>query len=297
MILTDEGKKEFLKSEFHPYFDIHLNEIDVDDNMTHFVNFVLPVTKIKEFYDDERIDYLFNNDYSNILFTPIIDGNEEYIILNYELYQDVFFIRIKPFSNTIRLHILPKKYSMKNENSILFFKDNKQNIDENIFSCTEEYERKTDKKNINLYYKENTVEISNGFYKFDIKEHTKNINTIQINLGYSYNDTNPSNKIWHTTGIIDESNENGVRIPASEMTGYNSTLIDVNADNNSDYTNKILQQSISNGINWDTPYDCEGGFNNEHSINTLYHKTLKYFNDDLYTEEDGKYHIVDWSER
>ena len=28
----------------------------------------------------------------------------------------------------------------------------------------------------------------------------------------------------------------------------------------------------------------------------LYHKTLKYFNDDLYIEENEQYHIIDWNE-
>ena len=66
------------------------------------------------------------------------------------------------------------------------------------------------------------------------------------------------------------------------------------ADN---FTNKILQQKlVSNQIDWDDIYQHEGGFDNPHELGTLYHKTLKYFNDDLYIEENGLYHLVDWIE-
>ena len=35
---------------------------------------------------------------------------------------------------------------------------------------------------------------------------------------------------------------------------------------------------------------------NEHTINTLYHKTIKYFNDDIYIEENNNYINADWDE-
>ena len=53
MLLTIEGKKEFLKTRFHQFFDIELkNTIEIDENsIEQFVNFVLPLSKLNEYYD------------------------------------------------------------------------------------------------------------------------------------------------------------------------------------------------------------------------------------------------------
>ena len=188
----------------------------------------------------------------------------------------------------------------------MFFKDNQYEITEDIFSCSSEYERLNNFKNINLYYQEDQELPSNGFYKFDIRDKTKGMKKLQINFGYAYNNTNPTNKNWHITGIIDESDEYGQHIDPSEFTEYNEALVDANSDNRLNFTNKILQQKIKNNqIDWSDLYIHDGGFDNPHIPSTYdasaeiisqYHKTLKYFNDDLYIEEDEKYHIVDWIE-
>lgn len=299
MFLNDEGKKEFLKSKFHRYFDISINIGGANTNIfsEQFVNFVLLKETVRNYCNtiDIDLDTLLNEESNNIIFTP----KESDEIYHYEFYKNVYFIRLKPFSKNIRMHIIPKKYNASDTktNPILFFKDAKQTINDSNFSKTEEYERR-DSSNINLYYKEDTEKISNGFYKFDIKDKTKGMTNLQINLGYSYNDTNPTNKIKHMTGIIDESDENGNRITPEEFTEYNITLIDINADNRLDHTNKIVQPNItSNEIDWDDLLEYQGGFDNSHPIETVFHKTLKYFNDDLYIEEGGQYHMVEWTER
>ena len=301
MHITEENQKIFLKSKFHQCFDITLNqEINiVEDNIEQFVNFVLPLDMLPFIEQENNIgDFsrFLNDSFDNVIFTPYNDDSKIY---DYEFYANRYFIRMKPFCKTIRMHIIPKKYQASKK--ILFFRDNEQKINSENFICTNEYERDSEKKTINLYYKENTEKDSFGFYKFDIKEHTKNMDKIQINFGYSYNDTNPNPdpiKNKHFTGILDYSNENGIRIPESEFTEYNSTLMDYNADRNADYTNKIAQNSVNNnGINWDNIRVCDGGFNVNHQINQVFHKTLKYFNDDLYTEEDGKSHVEDWIEQ
>lgn len=306
MILNEEGKIEFLESNFHPYFDIQLSSNITEENITQFVNFVLPISTINQSYailTDMRS--FFNDDFTNVIFTS---ADEKYLY-RYECYQDVYFIRMQPFRSTIRMHILPKKYDASNaktDSSILIFKDNKQNIDSNNFNCTEEYERHTDGANINLYYKEDEQDFSNGMYKFDIKEKTKNFKNLQINLGYSYNDTNPTNplEICHYTGVLDESDENGTLLDDGEFTKWNLSLMDANYDNISLYTNTSKRQKLVNGsIQWPTnttPYD-DGedhtlGFNNSHTINTLYHKTIKYFNGDIYIEENNHYLIQLWTE-
>ena len=298
MILADEEKKDFLKTKFHQYFDITLSDISIEEkNIEQFVNFVLPLETLNQEYDMDRFKKYLNDEYNNVIFTSADDPE---VIYDYEFYQGVYFIRLKPFSINIRMHIIPKKYDASSTatHPILFFKDNKQTIDENNFECTNKYERLEDTHPINLHYKENVEAPSNGMYKFDIKEHTRNIKKLQINLGYSYIEpTDSINKIWHLTGIIDESDNHGNPIPQEEFTEWNESLMDGNCDNNSNFTNKILQQKlVSNQIDWDDIYQHEGGFDNPHELGTLYHKTLKYFNDDLYIEENGLYHLVDWIE-
>ena len=310
MLLTDEGKKEFLKNRFHQYFDITIEHdgallLDKID----FANFVLPLSKIGEDYDLDSIKKFLNNDYNNVIFTS---GNEQETIYRYEVYQGVYFIRLEPFYYKLRMHIIPKKYdasNTKSNNPLLFFKDNLQTIDENNFTCTaDKYERKTDKNNINLYYKKPSKQTSNGFYKFDIRGHTRDLTNLQINLGYSYNDTNPTDEINHWTGVLDESDENGN--PIEDFTEWNITLIDSNCDNVSvpndphfDLTNWAQTQKLSNGkLIWPEETNMYKGtafsFFNNHTINTLYHKTIKYFNDDLYVEEvgDGRFALFPWDE-
>lgn len=292
MLLTTEEKKEFLKTRFHQFFDIELkNTIEIDENsIEQFVNFVLPLSKLNEYYDIDNFKVFLNNDYNNVIFTPA-DNTD--IIYDYEFYQGVYFIRMKPFSKNIRMHIIPKKYNASNtasNNPILFFKNNQYEVTENIFSCSDEYKRLNSFKNINLYYQENQELPSNGFYKFDIKDKTKGMKNLQINLGYAYNDTNPTDKNWHITGIIDESNENGERITPNEFTEYNESLVDANSDNRLDYTNKILQQKIKNHqIDWDDLYTHNGGFNNPHIPTILYDTSAEIISQYHETSDDMYY--------
>ncbi len=237
MKLNEQGKREFLESNFHPYFDITLSSDVIESNIEQFVNFVLPISVIDEEYaiTTDMKEY-FNDDYTNIVFT----STDEQYIYKYEFYQNVFFIRLRPFQSTIRMHILPKKYDASNtgtDSALLIFKDNKQVIDDNNFSCTSEYERHNEAtdKTVNLYYKENTQKTSNGMYKFDIKDKAKNFKNLQINMGYSYNDSNPTDpmKLKHYTGVLDESDEDGIPISESnaDLTEFNLSLMDLNCDN------------------------------------------------------------------
>lgn len=212
IFLADQGKLEYIKDNFHPYFDIQITSEIIPENVNNFVNFVLPIDKIDayDFSDESGLRKFFNEDFSNVVFTS--NNNED--LFKYEVYKKVYFIRMPSFFDTIRMHILPKKYDASNEQSetpLLLFKLDQETINENNFECTSKYERKEDKKNINLYYKESTQLDSSGMYKFDIKSKTKELHNLQINTGYSYNDTNPTNPMMleHFTGILDESDENG----------------------------------------------------------------------------------------
>lgn len=309
MFLTNQGKLSYIKDNFHPYFDIKITSNIVPDNVNNFVNFVLPIDKIDNYdFDSESgLKKFFNEDFNNVVFSA--DDNET--LFKYEIYKKVYFIRMPSFFETIRMHILPKKYDASEEQSetpLLLFKLDKEEIDDNNFECSSEYERMEDKDSINLYYKEDEQLNSYGMYKFNIKNKTKNLHNLQINTGYSYNNTNPTDpmKIEHFTGIIDESDENGNPISPNELTEFNASLMDVNCDNNNnDYTNVSQAQKIVNStLTWPNeiiPYDDEKGdhnigFSNSHEIDTLYHKTIKYFNDDIYIEEDGYYLNNDWDE-
>ena len=303
MILNEYGKTEFLKSNFHPYFDIQLSSNIVEENIEQFVNFTLPIETIDEDYAiTTDMKSFFNDDYTNVIFTS---ADEKYLY-QYECYKDIYFIRIKPFQSTIRMHILPKKYNASD--SILIFKD-EEHINDILDHLTYEdkYEYDDSKELINLYYQENTKKTTNGMYQFDIKEKTKNFKNLQINLGYSYNDTNPTNpmEIKHYTGVLDHSDENGMLIQNNEFTEYNLSLMDANYDNVSSYTNTSKQQElINNNIEWPTdtiPYsdgdeNHEKGFDNPHKIDTLYHKIIKYFNGDIYIEEGNQYFTQLWTE-
>ena len=299
MLLNTDGQLEFLKSNFHQYFDIELQTDIQETNTIQFVNFVLKLDDINELYDLSKINKFFNEDHTNVIFTS--DDNQH--IFKYEFYQDVFFIRIEPFSKNIRLHIIPRKYdasSTKTDYPLLIFKDNKQTIDNNVLSHTSQYKRDEEGYPINLYYDAETYQSSNGIYKFNIKNKTKNFKNLQINMGYSYNEHNPQNpiKIKHYTGVLDTSDESGQSV--STWTEFNDTLIDANLDgydeaplqDNTRTTDTVLQ--VNPDLNIRHRYDV--GLINPHSIDTLYHKTIKYFNDDIYVEENKKYMNVDWQE-
>ena len=301
MILNKEEKIKFLKNNFHEYFDITISSNITEENINNFVNIVIPLSTLNNFYNiDSEIGDLFNNNFNNVIFTP---SENEDVIYKYEIYEKVFFIRMFPFSHNIRMHIIPKEYDASNtrNNPILFFKENNETIDENIFECSEEYTR-YDYENtrpINLYYMESTKLQSDGIYKFDIKEQAKDLDKIQINAGYSYNTTNPTNEINHYIGILDLSDENGE--PISTLTEWNLSLMAANYDNISNFTNVVKMQELEDDqIIWPTnsiPYpDNTVGFNNPHNFEQVYHKTIKYFNDDIYTEENGEFIVADWNE-
>ena len=66
-------------------------------------------------------------------------------------------------------------------------------------------------------------------------------------------------------------------------------------------TNNIKAQELyEQELIWPTSAtaypDALNGFDNFHSIDTIYHKTIKYFNDDIYIEEDNNYLNADWDE-
>ena len=69
MILADEGKKDFLKTKFHQYFDITLSNISIEEkNIEQFVNFVLPLEALNQEYDMDKFKKYLNNEYNHHYF-------------------------------------------------------------------------------------------------------------------------------------------------------------------------------------------------------------------------------------
>jgi len=82
-------------------------------------------------------------------------------------------------------------------------------------------------------------------------------------------------------------------------------LMDANYDNVSGKTNNIQQMEYyTSNNNKDIRFPLslnqksfKAGFNNQHTnANKIFHKTIKYFNDILYTEEDGQFVIGEWKD-
>lgn len=296
MLLNNEGKKEFIKSNFHQYFDITLTGSIEADNVV-FGNFVLSLENIDKYYSLNDISKFFNDNYNNVIFSS---RNNEHIY-RYEFYQGVYFIRIEPFSKFIRMHIIPKKYDASNTltNPVLLFKDRDYEIDEENYIHQDVYTRNPNGNPINICYTGDTIVPSRCIYQFDIRDKTRNLHALQINMGYRYpsNCSHDNGVIKHYTGIMDESDEHG---KASELlTTFNDTCVDVNDNPMSELV--ILEKGSRQILTWDdnpvyNVYHDDTEVSNEHHMNTLYHKTLKYLNDDLYMEENNKTLFREWEE-
>lgn len=294
-ILLREGLAEIWylpPSEFNPYewgdinTHIHQYESQNDD-----------ITELAPY---------FNSDMTNIVFTSQNNYNVTY---KFEVYKDVIYVRLKPFSQNIRMHILPKSYDCSD--TILFFKDNM--ITEENIKITNDYHHYPERSYINSYYHINGIDrdrddisIENRNYNFndwiktfcefsyDITESTKFLNNIQICCGYKYNKSTPYYSI-HYTGIKDNTN-----IAIEDR----CTLIDANYDDIQEKPNNITQYHYDSNKVLYIPKanrDIRAEYGDlKHTlpanIGKLYRKTIKYINDNLYSEEDKKFAIADWKD-
>ncbi len=305
MLLAKEGQIDFIENHYHPFFEINIQN-DLLKNITgkfyfDFVNLVLKLDDLgaNNKYDVNRLANLFNDERTNVVFT----SGDNKKIYRYEYYNGVFFIRIDSYTfgtnDPIRLHIIPKKYdasSSKTSFPLLIFKDTPQALKDNPSFFLDPYDTH-DETRINLFYTEDEKKPCVGHYQFRIREKAKNLNILQINLGYSYDNTNPTNEIRHLTGVLDSSDVDGNLVLGEELTEFNKTLVDANYDNVANFPRTITEVSYNQGaIIWPNKTHFQNGLTDGHTINTVYHKTLKYFNDDLYTEENGNYMILDWIE-
>lgn len=165
-----DAKKEILSSEFHQYYFITLKQEAGANVYNNKVNVVIPFEKIMNSDSDYGLSHLinyFNKDFSNVLITESDNFN---VIHQCEVYNNVLFIRLQPFtSNTIALHIMPKVYDTTD--NILFFKD----------------EFLKDEKYVNNFV---SFDISNHYHRYNDEQHSP------INLYFQANgeDRNPKTK-------------------------------------------------------------------------------------------------------
>lgn len=236
----------------------------------------------------------FNEEMTNVVFTPQDDYTKIY---RYEIYKGVFYIKLQPYSNKIRMHLLPKYYDCSD--SILFLKDD---MTEPIIKKSNDYYHFAERSPINAYYLQNNEirdrttipgnkkeynlsDWTNTFcdFSYDTKEDTKGLDNIQICVGYRYNNSSPYYSL-HYTGIRDNTN-----IQVEDR----CTLIDANLDNIEEISNNITQYSYNtenNELYIQKPAVIRGTYdepNTDHvtEVGPVYHKILKYINDLMYSEE------------
>lgn len=297
-VLLKEGLAEIWyipPSEFNPF------EWGDSNTHVHIYNF-----------QNSDINFLspyFNSNMTNVVFTP---KNDPKTIYKYEFYNGIYFVKLQPFSQDIRMHLLPKAYDCSN--TILFFKDDM--LKEDNVNISDDYYHFTEANYINSYYLSGENEIRDRenpnissqqynpndwtntfcYFSYNISKNTRNIDKLQICGGYRYNRATPYYSI-HYMGVRDNTN-----IAVEDR----CTLVDANLDgisnrNPSDPNltqNNITQFSYNNQNGLYIPKNpvkirekYNGNIDHVNEVGKIYHKTLKYINDILYSQEGKKENI------
>lgn len=267
-------------------------------------------------FPNSSIEFLapyLNSDMTNLVFTPQDDYTKIY---RFEVYKDVIYVKLKPFSRLIRVHLLPKGYNCSN--NILLLKDNM--LERRTITVGKEGDyRINENKGINAYYQIDSIDrnrddiseedkdfnpndFHNTFCEFDydISDLTENLKNLMICVGYRYNQTSPFYAI-HYTGVKDNHQK-----PIEEK----CTLIDANWDTiihetktnyitQMEYTGSNIHPPKHNRISLDKSVleDAYSSIPHTENIGKLYQKKLKYINDDLYAEEElngTHYGFAEW---
>lgn len=286
-ILLKEGLAEIMfipPSEFNPFdwdYNAHVSNLSTQNS-----NFL------------EVLPYI-NEEFNNLVFTNQDDYD---VIHQFEAYKGMIYLKLYPYNKNIRLHILPRSYT--GDSPLLLFKDEiitndnitKQNCSIKTFPPI----NATTLQGTSIYEME-----------YDISNSTKNLNTLQINIGYSYPST--TTKVFHLTGIKDETNE----IPENRL-----AFIDANYDQqtNENTSNNIAQPIVTpmpgkpiqyptsitprNPILQIVKSDPNVNINhinqyitvNNKKAPKIFHKTIKYINDDIYMYEESEHLEKEWGE-
>ena len=302
-ILLKEGLAEIMyipPSEFNPYL---WGDINTPVAIYEFEN-----SDISVLYP------YFNSEMTNIVFTP---KNDYETIYKFEVYKNMIYVRLNPYSKQIIMHLLPKYYDCSN--NLLIFKD--EMIQDNNINITNDYYHYPEKDFINAYYQTNmedrdrtNPDISGDDYdsedwnyntfcdfSYDISNSTKNFNNLQINAGYRYNNSTPYYSV-HYTGVRDytsftiedrctlvDANYDGITA-SNNITQhhYNENSLYIPKPDDSEEIYAYADIDRLNDIDWEN-YDST-------MIGSLHHKTIKYINDSMYAEEEGYYKTVTWKD-
>ena len=250
-----------------------------------------------------------NAEMTNIVFTPTNNTNTLY---RFEIYKGIIYLKLKPYSQYIRMHILPKAYDCSD--TVLILTDN--DVDKRTVTYnTSKYKIYEERNNINAYFQENNedrnrenivnksynkndwdenpADISTTFvdFTYDISNSAESFTNLQICTGYRYNKTSPYYAL-HYTGVKDNEG----------MVEDRCTLIDANIDNVKGNSTNIITQMMYNDDNVYIKHDPEIrkeiGINDHTSeVGILHHKIIKYINDALYIEEEKIYGTQEWIDR
>ena len=199
--------------------------------------------------DFSNINPFLNSELSNIVFTNQSDNIST--IHKFEAYKGIIYVRLYPYNQNVRMHILPKSYDCSSD--LLIFKD------EDIASSDEVTYREYLTLAQIQQRKENNPKLktlgfnsgcSNGtkgkipplppisvttaenssIYQmlYDISENTRGFYTLQINSGYVYEAVDNEFKLLHSTGVLNESslansNEKEVLIDTNVNNVFNSS--------------------------------------------------------------------------
>lgn len=278
-------------------------------------------------------DNYFTDEFSNLVFTKADDFNT---VFKYEYYKGMFFIRLDEYVSKIAIHVFPKNYYTMNQllllkedyndftyelkpNTTYYTRDNYTEEPYDRVNATymmeedESYVIRKGRdtyKNFSKFIKQNGMyhkKDENGWvmenYKDNFVEYDYPLGTIntlpsiEIASGYTYNES-CSNNIEHYIGIKDKTN------PADED---RAALIAMNPDKINDVLPNETNYSTIPQQYWDRDknktqlsetYNVYNnkGLTNPHTINKRYDMTLKYFNDDLYIEENDQYLLSEWED-
>lgn len=243
----------------------------------------------------------FNQDMTNIVFTPSNDLNTLY---RCEVYKGIIYVKLNPFSQQIRMHLFPKYYDCTN--NVLIFRDDM--IEKETVTKSSDY-RHYLHSGINSYYLDNgeirnrnDIPIEEREYEeskwdstfcdfsYNISEETKSFDNLEICAGYKYNNSNPFYSI-HYTGVRDTTNVN---------VDDRCTLIDANYDELTGKKTNNITKYHYDGEFYIDKNDIKkdyGNINHINNIDKVYHKKLKYINDNLYSEENRQYAFAYWEEQ
>lgn len=273
---------------------------------------------IENFKNDDItvLSAYFNPEMTNIVFTPKSDWNTIY---RFEVYKGVIYVKMKPFSKKINMHLLPPSYDCSN--NLLIFRDNM--ITEDNLTKTNDYYYKKPLPFINSYYLTNnkvrdrtspdisseTYNVDNWLdeylwpktyceFSYDISPYTRTFENLEICAGYTYNNSTPFYSV-HYTGVRDNTN-----IHIEDR----CTLVDANYDKIEAKTNNVTQyhytndnilyipkktRDIKRGANDELGYDSINHVSQD-NIGVVSHKIIKYINDNMYSEENRENIYCNW---